>query len=86
MSTEEIVANCGPRPGDDPIERLQHVNRVYAGQEGESMAVMATSNIYGHGVTTGLTFGDLAVLEDAIRKDEREKIIETLQRSGHIKS
>lgn len=83
---DETLEEVGPQPGEDPIERLQHVVRVYAGQDPTNTAITATSNVYDRGVWTGLIFGDIANLEEAIRKDEREKTIATLKRSGHIKS
>lgn len=66
MSTiDRFNADCRERhpfPGDDPVARLRHVVEVFTGTDPTDLAVMATSNVYGRGVKTGLTFGDLAEL------------------------
>ena len=51
--------------GDAPAtaeEALAHVLKVFAGEPDDRLMVEATSGIYGQGVRTGLTFGDLRAL------------------------
>lgn len=60
-----------PDPGTDPVARLRHVLDVFSDTDGElddpdRFAVTATTNLYGKGVTTGLTFGDLQALASLI--------------------
>lgn len=45
-----------------PAEALAHVLTVYASEPDDRLMVQATSNIYGDGVVTGLTMGDLRAL------------------------
>lgn len=77
----ETRARLGEHPGDDPLARLRHTVKAYDQTDPESFAVHATNGIYDEG-PTGLTFGDLAKLEEAIRDD----VVETLRRSGHLRS
>ncbi len=51
-----------PQPGDDPIEHLRHVVAVYHDTPADDYVLIASSNIYGDGVRTGLTHGDLRAL------------------------
>lgn len=51
-----------PHPGDDPIARLRHTLDMYTEVADAHFAVQATHGIYGRGVTTGLTFGDLRAI------------------------
>lgn len=85
MNTKETRDHLGPHPGDDPIARLKHTLKAHDQTPGHAWAIDATTGIYHEG-RTGLTFSDLSALETAIRKDEREKIIDQLRRSGHIRS
>lgn len=51
--------------GDAPAtaeEALAHVLAVYADTPDDRLMIEATRNIYGGGVATGLTMGDLRVL------------------------
>ncbi|BCM70874.1 hypothetical protein EASAB2608_06208 [Streptomyces sp. EAS-AB2608] len=51
--------------GDAPATAegaLVHVLKVYEGESDDRMVVEATNGIYGQGVRTGLTFGDLRAL------------------------
>lgn len=57
----EAVAKLGPAP-TTPAEALAHVVKVYADSADEALVIMATSNVYGDGVRTGLTMGDLRAL------------------------
>jgi hypothetical protein len=43
----------------DALEALAHVLKVYADEPDGRLMVEATSGIYGNGVRTGLTMGDL---------------------------
>jgi len=58
-----------PAPPQDPTAALQHTLDLYADQPGDAMVIVATSNVYGPGVKTGLTWGDLRAL--AARFDPR---------------
>lgn len=51
-----------PEPGADPIDRLQHTVSVFNEEPDNEWAIIATGNIYGQGVRTGLTWGDLRTL------------------------
>jgi len=55
--------------GDVPaneLEALAHTLAVYADTPDSRMVVTATSNVYGDGVTTGLTFGDLRKIAERL--------------------
>ncbi|MEV6548030.1 hypothetical protein AB0M57_04880 [Streptomyces sp. NPDC051597] len=41
------------------VEALAHVLAVYADEPDDRLMIEATNNIYGQGVRTGLTMGDL---------------------------
>ena len=51
-----------PEPGTTPIEHLRHVVAAFEICPDEELVKMATYNVYGDGVTTGLTWGDLRAL------------------------
>ena len=55
-----------PHPGDDPVARLRHTLDVYDNQPDDEFAIMATSGMYGDGVRTGLTWGDLRAIADRL--------------------
>ncbi|MEU7240279.1 hypothetical protein [Streptomyces sparsogenes] len=57
----EAMEQYGDAPAT-PIEALNHVLRVYADEPDSRMVMEATNNIYGDGVRTGLTMGDLRAL------------------------
>lgn len=76
-----VDAEVGPYPADDPIARLRHVVRAHSATPADAWAVDATSGVYLQG-RTGLTFGDLRALEQAIRDD----VVATLRKSGHLRS
>lgn len=68
-------------PGNDPVDRLKHVNEIY-GTDGSispgDHAITATHGLYAAGVWTGLTYGDLQELEKTITLGataERVKIV-----------
>lgn len=55
--------------GDAPAtatEALNHVLAVFADEPDSRMVLEATSGIYGDGVRTGLTMGDLRALRAAL--------------------
>lgn len=54
----EAMEQYGDEPAD-ALEALAHVLKVHAGTSDGQMMVQATSGIYGDGVQTGLTMGDL---------------------------
>lgn len=51
-----------PNPPANPTDALLHTVDMFADQPDDEMAVIATSNVYGPGVRTGLTWGDLRKL------------------------
>lgn len=55
-----------PHPGDDPAARLRHTLDMFTGQPDGEMAILATSNAYPDGGTTGLTWGDLRAIADRL--------------------
>lgn len=55
-----------PHPGDDPVARLRHTLDMYTEVDDDRIAVQATVGIYGKGVTTGLTYGDLRAIADRL--------------------
>lgn len=57
-----------PEPST-PIEALAHVVAVYHDEVDARLMVQATQNIYGDGITTGLTMGDLRALLAAVQPD-----------------
>jgi hypothetical protein len=57
----DVQAQYGPAPAT-PVDALAHVVKVFAGQPDDLLVVQATSGIYGDGVRTGLTLGDLRAL------------------------
>lgn len=48
----------GPEP-TTPTERLQHTLKAFDDQPDDQFAVRGTTGVYGPGVTTGITWGDL---------------------------
>ncbi|MER6501295.1 hypothetical protein ABT218_18345 [Streptomyces sp. NPDC001455] len=54
-----VIARHGENPPADHNEALNHSPAVHADTTGTDMAVTAAANIFGPGVRTGLTFGDL---------------------------
>ncbi|MGX1254175.1 hypothetical protein RKD48_006686 [Streptomyces ambofaciens] len=54
----EAMEQYGDEPAD-ALEALTHVLKVYAGEPDSRLMIEATNNIYGSGVRTGLTIGDL---------------------------
>jgi hypothetical protein len=61
--TRETYAfiDAHPEPST-PEEALAHVVAVYKDEDDARLMVQATHNVYGDGVSTGLTMGDLRAL------------------------
>jgi hypothetical protein len=57
----EAIAQYGDAPAT-PAEALAHVLAVWAGEPDNRLMIEATNGIYGDGVRTGLTLGDLRAL------------------------
>jgi hypothetical protein len=58
---QEAIAQCGPEPSN-ATEALTHVLAAYSDENDARMMVEATNGIYGEGIRTGLTIGDLRAL------------------------
>ena len=56
-----VQEQYGPAP-TTPTEALAHVLKVLADEPDDALMVKATDGIYGDGVRTGLTLGDLRAL------------------------
>jgi hypothetical protein len=57
----ETIEQYGPAPAT-PTEALAHVLAVYAAEPDNRLVMEVTSGVYGDGVRTGLTIGDLRAL------------------------
>jgi hypothetical protein len=57
----DTIAQFGDAP-KTPAEALTHVLAVYADEPDDRLVIEATNGIYGDGVRTGLTMGDLRAL------------------------
>ncbi|MFJ7998976.1 hypothetical protein ACIQ7D_17770 [Streptomyces sp. NPDC096310] len=57
----EAMEQYGAKPAS-AVEALAHVLKVYADEPDSRLMVEATNGIYGDGVRTGLTMGDLRAL------------------------
>jgi hypothetical protein len=66
----ETIEQYGPAPRT-ALEALDHTLAVYAEESDDRMVLVATSNIYGQGVRTGLTLGDLRALQLALKGPEK---------------
>lgn len=54
-------------PGDDPVARLRHTLDVYGDDARDDEWVkIATTGIYGQGIKTGLTWGDLRAIAERL--------------------
>lgn len=61
----DAIKTYGPPP-TTPEEALAHVLCAFAQEPDDRMVLQATSGIYGEGVRTGLTMGDLRALQDMV--------------------
>ena len=59
-----------PDPGETPRERLRHTLAAHANTADDNMAVHATGGVYGDGVHTGVTYGDLRAISEWLDKSE----------------
>lgn len=66
----EAREQYGPAP-TNPAEALAHVLCAYADQPDDRMMIEATIGIYGDGVRTGLTIGDLRAIQHQLDQVER---------------
>jgi hypothetical protein len=57
----DAIQQYGDAPAT-PVQALVHVLAVYADSPDDTLVVQATNGIYGDGVRTGLTMGDLRAL------------------------
>jgi hypothetical protein len=62
------VVEQHPEPGTNPIDRLQHTVAMFTDEPDSDWAIVATGNIYGQGVRTGLTWGDLRTLLELVQR------------------
>jgi hypothetical protein len=66
MTTKHWTAYTSvPPPGPTAKDHLDHVLAYYADEDADrdQMVIMITSNVYGDGLKTGLTIGDLFALQ-----------------------
>jgi hypothetical protein len=61
----ETIEQYGDAPAT-PAEALDHVLAICSDLSDDTLMVEATNGIYGKGVRTGLTMGDLRVLRDSL--------------------
>lgn len=64
----ETIEQYGDAPAT-PTEALAHVLALFADEPDSRLMVEATSGIYGQGVRTGLTMGDLRALHAQLSVD-----------------
>ncbi|MEU7096074.1 hypothetical protein [Kitasatospora aureofaciens] len=60
--TASEVLNKRPEAPQNPADALAHIIEVYAEVPDDRIMIEATTNVYGPGVRTGLTMGDLRSL------------------------
>lgn len=66
-SAEVLLMTLWPEPpNEDVLQRLRHTLHKFHAEPAEWMVLRATHNVYGEGVTTGLTLGDLRQLEERL--------------------
>ncbi|MFI8499485.1 hypothetical protein ACIGFK_13450 [Streptomyces sp. NPDC085524] len=65
---QETIERLGPEP-TTPLESLAHTLAAHAEQSDDWVVVEATNNVYGDGVRTGLTLGDLRALHQQLAND-----------------
>lgn len=64
-SIDQVRRNTIEAYGDaptTPLESLEHALKIYADSPDDRVVLQGTSNIYGPGVLTSLTLGDLRAL------------------------
>lgn len=57
-----------PTPPVTPTDALLHAVDLHVDQPDDELAVLATSNFYGPGTRTGLTWGDLRAIANLINQ------------------
>lgn len=78
----DTINSYGPQP-TTPQDALAHVLCAYAQEPDDRLMIQATSGIYGDGVTTGLTMGDLRALQqklDAIEQPTNAAVVQLPKR------
>lgn len=81
--SRDTIATYGPAP-TTPAETLAHVLCVYAQQSDDYMLVQATSGIYGDGMRTGLTLGDLRAIQHQLDQAEQPTDADIVQLAQQI--
>lgn len=61
----DAAKTYGPQP-TTPEAALAHVLCAFAQQPDDAMVITVTDSIYGDGVRTGLTFGDLRAIQQKL--------------------
>lgn len=51
---------------DEARDNLAHTLEIFSDDDDDRMVLMATSNVYGPGIKTGLTMGDLRLIARTI--------------------
>lgn len=74
----DTIKQYGPMPAT-PEAALAHVLCAFANLPDDHMAVQATSGIYGDGVRTGLTYGDLRAIQQQLDAIERPSPADVVQ-------
>lgn len=74
----DAIKTYGPPP-TTPAEALAHVLCAFAQEPDDRMVLQATSGIYGEGVRTGLTLGDLRAIQQRLDAIEQDKPADVVQ-------
>lgn len=74
----DAAKTYGPQP-TTPADALAHVLRVFAQQPDDAMVITVTDSIYGDGIRTGLTFGDLRAIQRQLDAIEQPKPADVIQ-------
>jgi hypothetical protein len=74
----DAIKTYGPPP-TTPAEALAHVLCAFAQEPDEAFVITATSNLYGKGVRTGLTYGDLRAIQRQLDAAERPEPADVVQ-------
>jgi len=64
---EQRILNLWPDLPEGPLERILHTLDAYRDEPDSMRVLAATYGVYGPGVTTGITLGDLRALETKLR-------------------
>lgn len=65
----EAIEEYGPAP-TTAFGALEHVLAVFADAPNDRIVLEATNGIYGDGIRTGLTIGDLRAIRNIVRQKE----------------